>query len=253
MIKFFRQIRFKLMDTEKTGLPEQRVRAGKYLKYAIGEIILVMIGILLALQVNNWNNNRIERKKEANYIKNINKEFQLNRKQLDTVVFYHYKVYNNATKILNLVPIDLQTVNKDSLSFYISETFNHYTFNPQQSSINSLTNTSSFEIISNLELRELLQKWDELVKDYQEEEMLFKEYSFDNYVPFFNNHISFLAFLNNTNIFDYNNVEYSFLNSLEFENAIALRKELIRDIILESELTEVNNAIDRIIELTTSY
>ena len=36
-------------------------KTGKYLKYAIGEIILVMIGILLALQVNNWNQNRINR------------------------------------------------------------------------------------------------------------------------------------------------------------------------------------------------
>ncbi|MFC4720955.1 DUF6090 family protein [Geojedonia litorea] len=242
MIKFFRKIRYDLMEKNKTG---------KYLKYAIGEIILVMIGILLALQVNNWNNNRIERKKETNYIKNINKEFKLNRKQLDTVVFYHRKVSNNATKILNLIPIDIKAVNKDSLSFYISETFNHYTFNPQQSSVNSLTNTSSYELISNLELRELLQKWDEQVKDYQEEEILFKEYSFDNYVPYFNNHISFLAFLNNTNIFDYNNVDYTFLNSLEFENAIALRKELVNDIILKSELKEINNTIDRIIELTS--
>lgn len=49
MIKFFRKIRYDLMDKNKTG---------KYLKYAIGEIILVMIGILLALQVNTWNEKR---------------------------------------------------------------------------------------------------------------------------------------------------------------------------------------------------
>ena len=45
MIKFFRKIRYNLMSENKTG---------KYLKYALGEILLVMIGILLALQVNNW-------------------------------------------------------------------------------------------------------------------------------------------------------------------------------------------------------
>jgi Family of unknown function (DUF6090) len=53
MLKFFRKIRFNLMDTGKTS---------KYLKYAIGEIILVVIGILIALQINNWN----EQKKENN-------------------------------------------------------------------------------------------------------------------------------------------------------------------------------------------
>ena len=46
MIQFFRRIRFDLMGKNKTG---------KYLKYAIGEIILVVIGILIALQLNNWN------------------------------------------------------------------------------------------------------------------------------------------------------------------------------------------------------
>ena len=53
MIKFFRKIRYDLVEKNKTG---------KYFKYAIGEILLVIIGILIALQINNWNDNRIERK-----------------------------------------------------------------------------------------------------------------------------------------------------------------------------------------------
>ena len=243
MIKFFRKIRYDLMEKNKTG---------KYLKYAIGEIVLVMIGILLALQVNNWNSNRIEKKKEANYIENINKQFQLNRAQLDSVTLNHQKVYSNATKIINLMPIDIKTVNKDSLSFYITGTFYSYTFNPQQSTVNSLTNTSSFEIISNLELRELLQKWEELVKDYQEEEISFKKYFLDSYIPYFKNHISFVNFFNNTNIFDDSNVDYSFLSSLEFQNMIAIQKRFVSNIILDTEIIEVNETINRIIELTSS-
>lgn len=49
MIKFFRTIRKDLMEKNKTAT---------YLKYAIGEIVLVVIGILIALQINNWNENR---------------------------------------------------------------------------------------------------------------------------------------------------------------------------------------------------
>lgn len=55
MIKFFRQIRYKLMSENKTA---------RYLKYAIGEIALVMIGILLAIQVNAWYQNSQDRKLE---------------------------------------------------------------------------------------------------------------------------------------------------------------------------------------------
>jgi hypothetical protein len=54
MIKFFRKTRYALMRKNKTG---------KYLKYAIGEVVLVVIGIIIALQINEWNNFRITNKK----------------------------------------------------------------------------------------------------------------------------------------------------------------------------------------------
>ena len=59
MIKFFRKIRYDLMEKNKTG---------KYLKYAIGEIVLVVIGILIALSINNWNENqKLDEKRETYY------------------------------------------------------------------------------------------------------------------------------------------------------------------------------------------
>lgn len=62
MIKFFRKIRQKLLSEGKTG---------KYFKYAIGEIILVMIGILLALEVNEWNNEKNRVKAEVAIIEQL--------------------------------------------------------------------------------------------------------------------------------------------------------------------------------------
>ena len=57
MIKFFRKIRYDLMGKNKTG---------KYFKYAIGEIVLVVIGILIALSINNWNEEN-KSEKETNF------------------------------------------------------------------------------------------------------------------------------------------------------------------------------------------
>ena len=63
MIKLFRNIRRSLIQENKMG---------KYFKYAIGEILLVVIGILIALQINNWNELRKERQKEKAFLKEIN-------------------------------------------------------------------------------------------------------------------------------------------------------------------------------------
>lgn len=62
MIKFFRSIRFKLMSQNQTS---------RYLKYAIGEIFLVVIGILIALQINNWNEDRKARQQEIKLVSQL--------------------------------------------------------------------------------------------------------------------------------------------------------------------------------------
>ncbi|MBL87033.1 MAG: hypothetical protein CMO82_10290 [Winogradskyella sp.] len=67
MIKFFRNIRRSLLDEGKTS---------RYLKYALGEIILVVIGILIAIQVNNWNQRRLEKDKMQSYFNKLSEEVE---------------------------------------------------------------------------------------------------------------------------------------------------------------------------------
>ncbi|MGB5372105.1 MAG: DUF6090 family protein, partial [Flavobacteriaceae bacterium] len=62
MLKFFRKIRQQLLVKNNIS---------KYLLYAIGEIVLVVIGILIALQINNWNEDRKDRAKERFYLRSI--------------------------------------------------------------------------------------------------------------------------------------------------------------------------------------
>lgn len=67
MLRFFSKMRYQLAAEN---------RAAKYLRYAIGEIVLVVIGILIALQINNWNSNRIDRQKEREYLQNFLEEMK---------------------------------------------------------------------------------------------------------------------------------------------------------------------------------
>ncbi|MDF1518104.1 MAG: DUF6090 family protein, partial [Lutibacter sp.] len=66
MIKFFRNIRKKII-AENSSI----IKNTNYLKYALGEIVLVVIGILIALQVNNWNETRLEQKRIKQYAKSL--------------------------------------------------------------------------------------------------------------------------------------------------------------------------------------
>ncbi|WP_339893795.1 DUF6090 family protein [uncultured Algibacter sp.] len=68
MIKFFRKIRQKLLTENKFS---------KYLLYAVGEIVLVVIGILIALQVNTWNENTKRNTEEIEYLKRLNKDIKV--------------------------------------------------------------------------------------------------------------------------------------------------------------------------------
>ena len=92
MIKFFRQIRYNLMEQNKTS---------KYLKYAIGEIVLVVIGIMIALQINNWNQQRLENKEEQKALLNLKQDFEYNQYTLDSVSKKTIKNIEQQFLILN--------------------------------------------------------------------------------------------------------------------------------------------------------
>ena len=69
MLHFFRKIRHDLLDNSQFF---------RYLKYAVGEIILVVIGILIALQINNWTESRKSQEIKIRYLKELRSEFAQN-------------------------------------------------------------------------------------------------------------------------------------------------------------------------------
>ena len=86
MIKFFRKIRTKLLSENKFS---------KYLIYVLGEIILIVIGILIALSINNWNENRKESKLEKIYLTGIKDDLEKDIEQAKIVIDEHLKQLND--------------------------------------------------------------------------------------------------------------------------------------------------------------
>lgn len=90
MIKFFRKIRQNLLMENKTG---------KYFKYAIGEIVLVVIGILIALQINNWNEQVKKDKKIATVFETVKKDLLSDINEANGFIDY----YEEKDSLINLV------------------------------------------------------------------------------------------------------------------------------------------------------
>ena len=105
-------------------------RASKYFLYAIGEIFLVVVGILIALQVNNWNQ---ERKfyKEVSLIQNeLYIEFEDNRAVLRERIDVLEKSSQAIKTVLAYIGSDQKTINQVNMDSILSESLNYGNFNP---------------------------------------------------------------------------------------------------------------------------
>ncbi|CAN0605597.1 unnamed protein product, partial [Ectocarpus sp. 12 AP-2014] len=110
MIKFFRKIRQNLLSESKFS---------KYLIYAIGEIILVVIGILIALQINNWNEKQKEEKSELLILKTLQKDFIENKKMYSDIVDKQQFVIDNCKSLIKCFENKDVEYKRDSIGTFI--------------------------------------------------------------------------------------------------------------------------------------
>jgi len=172
MIKFFRKIRQNLLSEGKTG---------KYLKYAIGEIILVMIGILLALQVNSLYNNHQLKKEELKILHSIQNEFNENIVEYDKIYKKHL---NRKRNIETIIESKLSEFSPDSLMTLNQGVNDNTTFDPFQGIYNSTISSGKIELISNNKLKIKIARFQDLLNDYKEEETGTMEFVKANLYPF---------------------------------------------------------------------
>ena len=131
MIKFFRKIRQNLLSEGKTG---------KYLKYAIGEIVLVVIGILIALQINNWNEDRKNTDQFSQYLKAIKESVQDDLTELDSLKIRRTNNIENCKKERYLILKNEFDFNTTKVA--ASEAYTTYYFSPNLSAFEALSNSS---------------------------------------------------------------------------------------------------------------
>lgn len=234
MIKFLRKTRQKLLAENKIG---------RYLAYAFGEIILVVIGILIALGINNRNQRNIDAKNEQTYLLGLQEEFNTSKNKLTELIAVNRTNITSAEEIIGLMNQRDSLPSEEVLSKLLLNTFiSDVAFNPNNSLLSEIINSGNLKNISNPDLRIMLTNWFATLEDIsrQEEDLRHER---ENLLDVFRtNEYSIKTVLQQTGVYEHLNLpqdsdlstNLQVLASREFENKLLI-------FIVTSHATEENH------------
>ncbi|MEO8068116.1 MAG: DUF6090 family protein [Flavobacteriales bacterium] len=148
--------------------PEHRLF--RVLRNGVGEVLMVMVGILLALQVNNWNDGRKEGVRERVFLRGIRTDLELNIVELDTKITYTENALRSANVMITYFE-GTPVMDLDSFNFHTIEVLALYTFHRNNSTFKEMISSGNLGILTDDTLkRELLdmERTYDQVDGYQE-------------------------------------------------------------------------------------
>ena len=154
MIKFFRKIRQNSLSDGKTR---------KYLKYAVGEIVLVVIGILIALQINNWNENQKTLKQETVHLQNLKDDLNAQIKTFDYYIDFQNLIIEDSKAIINHYDINNGFYNMDSIYPKLNDLIIRVTFINKNTSLSEMINSAEINILHNKVLKRKLLEFNQSI------------------------------------------------------------------------------------------
>lgn len=227
-------------------------RTSKYFKYAIGEIVLVVIGILIALSINNWNENRKDARDVAIIKNNLLNEFLQNREVLDQRIALLENALDHANVLMSFMGSTKEVISQHNLDSILVQTLYYGNFNPSNSSITELLQSGKLKLIQDDTLKDRLNAWLEMLKDTNED---FKNQDLtanEQLMPYIHDHISTrnLDLAGNYKILTSKSVlldDYYFdvLNDYKFENLMATH--MVWHTIMLKHYRELNSLAETII------
>jgi len=156
MIKFFRKIRQKLLSEN---------RVSKYLIYAIGEILLVVIGILIALQINNWNEESKTNERQRNYLALVKSEMFNNLDALQTEKQRLNGTLEGLREMVSLSDQSTVEINEKELSSSLGKAFSKtIRFKYENGTLTELISSGVLKEIKSDSIRNTLASWEGIIQ-----------------------------------------------------------------------------------------
>ncbi|MEA1787728.1 DUF6090 family protein [Arenibacter sp. GZD96] len=207
-------------------------RTGKYFKYAIGEIILVVIGILIALQINNWNENRINRNQEQQILLQLKSEYLENLTEIENKITMRNEMINSAYRILSIKEGLLKDIPLDTIALDLLTINNTPTFDPVIGTTNEVLSSGKLYILNNNTLKTMLTNWSGQVNRLTEYEQDLRNFSINHFYPYITTNHSLKLLFNGL----WQSDKFNFIN----KDKSAVIKDLIDDNNLDDYILTVS-------------
>ncbi|MDN3642910.1 DUF6090 family protein [Lutimonas halocynthiae] len=229
----------------------------KYARYAMGEIVLVVIGILIALQINTWNEERKENKIEGNYLKEMLEDYQTNLSRSEKVIKEYESMIPTLKGLIEQSLLEKPSISVDSLNKACMTINNMPTYSSSDRVYNNLIGSGDLKLLKNKALKTELSFYFEklnilkLVQTTHELELV------ESFQPYIIDHMDFLA-VAPRRLAEYrlptpneNDKILEVLHDSKFRNIITLKWVIITDLLEQNrELEQINI---NILELLKEY
>ncbi len=215
-MKVFRNLRLKFLTSGKIK---------SYLIYALGEILLIVIGILIAWKINNLNEIRKNNIIQEKIYVSLFEELNTNLIELDSAIVRYQNHKTSLQSSLNFVGIDPKKLNKEDKDLIIEIKFRSTSL--RNEALSSINNTDKFQFLENESLKELIAQYPLEINKFKEQETKIKNIADNRLKPVLEKYISLIDMLSQENTL-YNNIRTygqesnyeALLNSKVYQNSV---------------------------------
>jgi len=160
-----------------------------YLAYAVGEIALIMIGILLALQLSEWNQERKDSGNAKQMLLNLQSEFNTNLSQVDRVLIQQKRSFDATEQLYAAIEKSIE-IDKEALDELVGWTMMDFTFNANTGALQDILNSDKLTLVKNQELRTLMTSWSGVIDDLKEDQDRQRDFGTNVYFPYLAKHVA---------------------------------------------------------------
>ena len=148
----------------------------RYALYALGEVILIVIGILIALWLSDMSEDYKKQEREQFYLAGLREEFEQSRSKLQVLIKINRETYVRARSIAEAIAQPDSVLSEAKISALLFQAFSDdFAYNPNTSVLEELLNAGRLEILSNAELRNKLASWNSRIERIRQQEASLRE------------------------------------------------------------------------------